>query len=160
MTAATSAAPEFSLHIDEWGRLVLTDANGQMHAGVSPVRAFPLTDPDHWMSIVDQRGTELACIPDPQKLPHATRETLFAALAKNEFIPVIERIADATTGEPAEWRVITNRGERTFVLKGDDDIRSLPDGRLIVTDSDGVRYLIPEVRKLDGHSRRVLERFV
>lgn len=160
MTAAASSAPAFTLRFDEWGALVLTDAAGQSHVGVHPVRAFPLSDPEHWLSIVDQRGSELACIRDPQTLPPATRETLLAALAKSEFIPVIERITDATSGEPAEWRVVTNRGERTFVLKGDDDIRTLADGRLIITDSDGVRYLIPEVRKLDGHSRRVLERFI
>jgi len=160
MTAATPSVPDFSLHFDEWGRLVLTNATGQACAGVSPVRAFPLSDPDHWLSICDQRGTELVTIADPQTLPQSTRETLFIALAKSEFMPVVERIIDATQGEPAEWRVITNRGERTFVLKGDDDIRTLSDGRLIITDSDGVRYLILEARKLDGHSRRVLERFI
>ncbi len=160
MTAPQTSVPKFSLHYDNWGRLVLTDADGQVHEGVTPVRAFPLSDPNHWLSIVNQRGTELACIPDPQQLPAATRETLLTALTRSEFIPVIERIIDATQGEPAEWRVVTDRGERTFVLKGDDDIRTLSDGRLIVTDSDGVRYLISEVRRLDSHSRRMLERFI
>ena len=73
---------------------------------------------------------------------------------------VIERLIDATHGEPAEWHVATNRGNRTFILKGEDDIRRLPDGRVVITDSDGLRYLILDPRKLDSHSRRTLERFM
>lgn len=160
MSAAITTTPQFDLHYDDWGRLVLVDADGKYHEGVTPVRSFPLSDPEHWISICDSSTRELICIANPQSLPAKTRETLNLALAKNEFIPIIERIVHATHGEPAEWQVETNRGPRTFVLKGEDDIRTLSDGRLIVTDSDGVRYFINNVRQLDGHSRRTLERFL
>lgn len=158
-TAVASAPPHFSLRFDAWGQLVLRDSSGQEHSPVNPVRAFPLSDPTHWVSVVDARGTELVCVPDIEQLPATTRDVLLEALSKNDFIPVIEHIEDATHGEPTQWHVRTDRGSRTFVLKGEDDIRTLPDGRLIITDSDGVRYLILSTRALDGHSRRILERF-
>ncbi len=156
----STATPKFELLIDDWGRLVLIDADGVRHAGVTPIRSFPLTDPAHWISIFDAKHNELVSIEDPQQLTSTTRDRLMAALAKTEFMPIIERLIDATHGEPAEWHVSTDRGNRTFILKGEDDIRRLPDGRVIVTDSDGMRYLIVDLRKLDAHSRRTLERFM
>ena len=161
MSATISdVTPKFELIEDEWGRLVLIDSDGERHAGVTPIRSFPLTDPAHWISIFDAQHNELVCIEEPQQLPAATRDKLFAALLKTEFMPVIERLIDATHGEPAEWQVATNRGDRTFILKGEDDIRRLPDGRVIVTDSDGLRYMIVDARTLDAHSRRTLDRFM
>lgn len=160
MSVPAITTPSFELHYDDWGRLVLVDADGRRHEGVTPIRSFPLSDPEHWISICDASNRELVCIANPQNLPTKTRETLTVALAKNEFMPIIQRIVHATHGEPAEWHVHTNRGERTFVLKGEDDIRVLHDGRLIVTDSDGVRYFLNDIRSLDAHSRRTLERFM
>jgi hypothetical protein len=156
---APSMTPKFDLLIDDWGRLVLVDAGGVRHEGVSPIRSFPLTHPDNWISVCDAKHNELVCIEEPHQLPSKTRDLLFSALSKTEFMPVIKRVVDATIGEPAEWQVETDRGNRTFVLKGEDDIRTLSDGRVIITDSDGLRYMIHDGQKLDAHSRRTLERF-
>ena len=156
---ASITPPTFNLFYDDWGKLVLVDAAGVRHEGVTPIRSFPLTHPENWICICDAKYHELVSIEEPSQLPAATRELLFRALAKTEFMPVISRLVDATIGEPAEWQVETNRGNRTFVLKSEDDIRALSDGRIVVTDSDGLRYMIADVQKLDAHSRRTLERF-
>ena len=54
--------PTFTLHRDNAGRLVLTDADDREHAGVLPVRAFPLTAPDESLAIVSAEGRELAWV--------------------------------------------------------------------------------------------------
>jgi len=156
---ASTQTPTFNLFYDDWGKLVLVDAAGVRHEGVAPIRSFPLTHPEHWICICDTKYHELVSIEDPSQLPSVIRELIFSALAKTEFMPIIQRLIDATVGEPAEWQVETNRGNRTFVLKGEDDIRTLSDGRIIATDSDGVRYMIEDTQQLDAHSRHTLERF-
>src|SRR5687767_12500535 len=52
------------LLLDSFGRLVLTDAQGIVHSGVVPVRAFPLSDAEHWIALCDGQGRELALIED------------------------------------------------------------------------------------------------
>ena len=49
---------DFQLERDAFGRLVLIDAQGERHAGVVPVRAFPLTAPSAGLSLVGSDGRE------------------------------------------------------------------------------------------------------
>lgn len=149
----------FGLQYDNWGQLVLIDAEGKRYIGVHCVRAFPLHDPDRWISIVDSAGRELACIEDPSKLPAKTRHLLEETLAKTVFLPLIRRVVRASEGEPSEWVVETDRGSATLVLTSEDDVRGLGDGRALLIDSEGVRYLIPKTSTMDAASRRILERF-
>jgi hypothetical protein len=46
------------------------------------------------------------------------------------------------------------------VLKAEDDVRRLGPNQALILDSSGVRYLIADIKGLDGPSRRVLERYV
>jgi len=150
----------FGLKHDEWGQLVLIDADGQRHAGVEPVRGFPLSDPDHWVSICDGEGREVASIEDVAALPEPVRRVLEDDLAAREFVPVIRRIVRVSTDtSPAEWEVDTDRGRTRFTVNTEDDVRRLGPDRALVVDAQGLRYLIPEMRTLDAHGRRLLERY-
>ena len=158
--------PQFGLNYDAWGRLVLIDSDGIRHAGVEPVRMFPLSNPQQWISICDSAGHELVCIENLKDLSAPARDVLVADLAKREFVPVIERIVKVSSdSEPAEWDVQTDRGPTRFLLKSEDDIRRLgphgeyPHGASIV-DAQGIRYLVPDTRVLDSASRRVLDLYV
>ncbi|MGD0382642.1 MAG: DUF1854 domain-containing protein, partial [Thermoguttaceae bacterium] len=63
------AARGFQLHRDAFDRLVLTDADGRILVGVEPVRAFPISSPQEWLSIVDAEGREVLCIREFGDLP-------------------------------------------------------------------------------------------
>ena len=41
--------------------------------GAEPVRAFPISDPQHWISIVDAEGHKIVLIEDVQTLPPAVQ---------------------------------------------------------------------------------------
>jgi hypothetical protein len=45
------------------------------------------------------------------------------------------------------------------VVDQEDHIRRLPDGRFLITDADGMRYLIPRAEELDAQSRKLLSPF-
>ncbi|HNJ84091.1 MAG TPA: DUF1854 domain-containing protein [Piscinibacter sp.] len=150
-----------NLSRDSHGRLVLQEADGTAHAGVVPVRAFPLTDPDGAISLVGSDGRERLWVADPAALPETARALLAEELARREFAPVIERLLDVSTfSTPSTWSVRTDRGDAQLVLKGEEDIRRLAGTALLITDSHGVGYRIADARALDKRSRRLLERFL
>jgi hypothetical protein len=149
----------FSLETDPFGRLVYAARDGTRHVGVELVRAFPLSDPEGWIIVVDADGREVAGIADPGTLPPSLREALRAAMARRELVPVLVRIRDVSAeAPPSEWDVDTDRGRTRFTLLSEDDLRRLGDDGLLIRDAQGMRYLVPALSRLDRASRRWLER--
>lgn len=150
----------FRLHRDSWQRLVLVDGDDRQHVGVEPVRAFPLSDADRWVSLCDAEGHELMCLESLSDLPAETRQLIEETLGRRDFLPTLQRIVSISAeSEPAEWQVETDHGPTQFVLASEDDVRTVSPNRLLVVDSHGIRYLVPDVESLDGFSRQVLERY-
>jgi hypothetical protein len=151
----------FQLTRDPHGRLLLTAPDGSVHAGVQPVRAFPLAAPAEGIALMGTDGHELVWIDRLNDLPEATRNLLEAELASREFMPEIRRLRQVSTfATPSTWTVETDRGETRFILKGEEDIRRLGVTALLISDSHGVQYLIRDLSKLDKTSRRLLDRFM
>jgi Domain of unknown function (DUF1854) len=152
---------DFTLTRNNFGRLVFTDAHGLAHEGVVPVRAFPLTAPDAGLSIVSADGHELAWVGSLSALASPERTLLEEELVSRDFAPTILAIkAVSTFSTPSNWTVATDRGDTDFVLKSEDDIRRLDDGRLLITGGHGVSFIVPDRLSLDRHSKRLLERFL
>jgi hypothetical protein len=146
---------------DDFGRLALIDAEGVRHESVEPVRGFPISDPDRWISICDAEGRELAFVEDLGTLPAETRAVLERDLARREFVPLIRRILSMPADtEPTQWEVETDRGTARFMLNTNDDVRRLSEKRALVIDSQGVRYLVDDLSQLDAASRKILERYL
>src|SRR5262249_19529792 len=143
------------------GRLVLTFTDGPRHVGVTPIRGFPISDPQHGLSMVDAEGREIVWIDDLAQLVPAVRATLEAELSHREFLPQIQRVLSVSLQtDPCEWEVETDRGPTRFVLKSEDDVRRLGNRRALITDAHGIRYYIPDTAALDRQSRRILERYL
>lgn len=146
---------------NEWGQLVLMRPDGTEHAGVEPVRCFPLTDPERSIAILDADGKELTNLPDLAVLNPAARETLQRELTDREFAPVIQRITTTSTpSPPCQWEVVTDRGVTSFQLESEDDIRRLGTAGAVIADSHGIRYKIPNISQLDSHSQRIIRRLI
>jgi hypothetical protein len=157
---AASALYPVRLHRDPKGQLVMTTVDGQTLAGIAPVRAFPISDPDRWISLCDENGQEIVRIDDISSLAGDVRKTIEQELSQREFVPVIRHIVSATHQEPSDWTVETDRGPTSFQLNNEDDVRRLDTDQASIVDSHGIRYLIKSVRKLDSGSRRILEHFL
>jgi len=151
----------FQLHLDAWGRLVLTETAGRQHLGVEAVRGFPISSPRHGISLIDSSGRELVWVESLDDLPEATRRLLEEELPRRELIPQLQRVVRVSgVSEPTEWDVETDRGATRFILNSEDDVRRLGEGRALLVDANGIRYLIPQLETLDPFSRRVLERYL
>ena len=150
-----------SLSRDSFGRLVLVDARGVAHEGVVPVRAFPISAAGEGLSLMSADGRELAWFDDLATLSPEFRSLLEEELASREFVPKITAIHEVSGfSMPSTWRIATDRGETELVLKGEEAIRRLPGGVLLIADSHGVQFLIRDPASLDRPSRRLLDRFL
>jgi hypothetical protein len=150
-----------SVRRDVHGQLVLTDDAGASHAGVLPVRAFPLSAPGDGVALMSADGHELAWFDTLAPLDSGSRAVIEGELARREFMPVIRSIRGVSSfSTPCEWDIDTDRGPTRFTLRSEDDIRRLSPQRLLVTDSHGIHYEVAELAGLDRPSRRILDRFL
>lgn len=144
---------------DAFGRLTLTLASGEEVKGVVPVRAWPLSAPGELISLVGSNGQEVLMLRTLEELPAESRTLIERALSRREFMPEISQVLAASNTEPSSWHVATDRGEARFVLPSEDNIRAVGEG-VILTDEHGVRYRIPDLRKLDKRSQKLISRHV
>jgi hypothetical protein len=152
---------DFHLARNAFGRLVFSRADGEVHEGIIPVRAFPIQAPESGISLVSAEGHELAWIDKLADLPDVERKLLEEELASREFIPEILSIRNVSSfATPSTWQVATNRGDTTFVLKGEDDIRRIGPATLLIADSHSIHFLVRDILALDKHSRKLLDRFL
>ena len=151
----------FTLERDRTSQLIVTDSQGRRHENVEPIRAFPISDPEHWISLCDPNGREILQVRDLSELSADQRTLLLSELTRREFVPVIRRIESISSlAEPCEWFVVTDRGPTSFVLNSDEHVRKLGQDRALILDSHGLRYLVPDAKQLDAHSRRLLSRYL
>jgi hypothetical protein len=151
----------FELTRNPFGRLVLTTTEGVVHEGVSPVRAFPVQAPEDGISLLNSDGKEVAWIDRIADLPAAIGALVSEELSGREFMPEISRINSVTSfATPCTWSVQTDRGDTEFVLRGEEDIRRLTIDTLLISDIHGIHYLIRDLRELDKHSKKIIDRFL
>jgi hypothetical protein len=152
---------EIQIERDSWGRLVISLGDGKTHVGIEPVRCFPISDPDKSIALIDAEGHELITLPSLDSLNPSARALVESELAAREFVPVIRRIITATHPyPPCIWSVETDRGETRFQIESEDDIRKLGSQRIMIADSNGIRYSIPDIPQLDAASQRIVRRLV
>jgi len=153
--------PDYQLERNSYGHLVLTSLDGQTHDNVVPVRAFPLAAPNQGVALVSSDGSEIAWIEKLDDLPEAMRGLVNEELSQREFVPTINRMKRVSSfATPSTWFVETDRGDTSFVLRGEEDIRHLGQNALLIADSHGIQYLINDLMSLDKASRRLLDRFL
>ena len=155
------AFEDFKLIRNPTGQLQLTTRSNEVHNGVYPVRAFPISAANEGLSLMSREGHELAWISQLSELPEDIHALISVELTQREFMPEIHRIMLVSSfATPSTWQLMTNRGETTLTLKSEDHIRRLTQTSLLISDSHGIDFLIPEIEQLDKHSRKLLDRFL
>ncbi len=145
---------------DTLGRLVFEDAQGNIHVGVYPVRAFPITALNDGIGIMNQSGKEVFWYPDASNIPAAEMKLIQEELEAREFMPVIQKITKVSTfATPSIWDIETDRGPTRIRLKGEEDIRRIAGNTLLIADSNGLQFLIKDATQLDKVSKKLLDRF-
>ena len=132
--------------------------DGSVHAPVEPVRIFPLTQPNQYISLLDAHKNELGLIEDVNQLAKADQTVLAEELEKCYFMPKITKIhsLEGRFGV-TQWETETDSGSVFFDLRSRNDITTLDGGRVLIKDIDGNRYEIANYHQLDPKSIALLE---
>ena len=138
--------------------LIVELPDGTSYTNVEPIRSFPLTDSNKYISLLDDEGKEIGIIRDIKHLPRESAKVLRSELQKRYFMPKITKIHQLE-GEfgVTQWVVETNRGPVTFGMRTRYDVVSLENGRVFIKDVDGNRYEIENYHRLDPESITLLE---
>ena len=142
---------------DDRGRLILRDTHGREYSDIRPIRMFPISDPEGWISICDSRYNELLCIENIEAIPTESRHLFREELNRCMFTPLIREITQsAPVGHNVRLFIVTDRGA-TDIVVDTEDIYRLSENRILIKDLSGIRYLIPDWRQISAHTRKILD---
>ncbi|RKY00056.1 hypothetical protein DRP77_12210 [Candidatus Poribacteria bacterium] len=145
----------------ERGRLC-AEIDGRVYRGVTPARLFPLSEPDGWISVLDEEGEEIGILKSLKGMDDGSRRLLVEELRKRYIMPVVKRFLSCRERfEVVEWEVETDRGVKKFLLRNpEENVKRPYPISLILVDVDGNRYYVPDIRKLDRKSLELIERYL
>jgi hypothetical protein len=125
---------------------------------VRPLRAFPLSAPDVNVVLIDGEDNELGMIRDLKALDADSYEVLRAELELAYLFTKVREIRWVRSRfGVTTWSLETDRGARTAHVKERSDIRTMPDGRTVLTDVHGIQYEIPPPDQLDERTRGYID---
>jgi len=141
------------------GSLCLTIAGDPIWSDVQVLRAAPLSDPDHYISVLDSDGNEIVLIDDPSQLDVETRRVLDEEMERRYLTLNVLRVHSARSESGVcHFDLETDRGRREVVVPNIyESARRLCGGRLLVVDVDGNRIEFPATTALDKRSATLLE---
>ena len=147
--------------------LEITKPSGEVEffERIVPVRAFPITSPDHFISIREPdtqlggRGAEIGMIETLDAFPPETAALISDELGRRYFTPTIKKIHGFREKFGyCYWDVTTTAGRVEFIMNNPtSNIRTLEDGRVFMYDIDSNCFTIEDPKKLDKHSYKKVE---
>jgi hypothetical protein len=142
--------------------LRLTLEGDRSYLQVKVARAFPLSDPHDWICYADGKDKQIVIVQDLRRLDVESRRLTEAELHRRYFVPMVEQVLEIRDEfGVVHWKVITDRGPREFVIRNiRENVQEIDDGRRLVTDAEGNRFLLPHPDTMDPASRRLVERYV
>lgn len=147
--------------------LTLTNEDGsdEFFERVLPIRSFPITEPEEFISIREPetkdkgKGDEIGMIRRMSDFPEDVQALLREELSRRYFTPEILKIFSVKEKFGySYWEVQTSSGKISFVMTTpSSNIRTLEDGRVFIHDIDGNCFAITDPTRLDKASFRHIE---
>ncbi len=138
--------------------VTLTLSDGTVYDRLEPRRLFPISRENEYITLLDEKGVEIAVIRNITDLNFDSASAVRFGLDDYYLIPHITRIISKQEKYGTlRWTVETDRGIKSFDIRNrNHDIRVFKDGKVRVRDADDNRYTIDDYRKLDPASRAKL----
>lgn len=142
-------------------RMTLEDYGSWMR--VEAVQTYPFSAPGQLISIRDALHAdtpEIGLIENLADLREEDRAIVAEELNRRYVFPKVKRIVSVRESYGTlEWKVETDRGERTFTMRDvHHSIRSLGGNDYLLMDIDECRYRIPDLLALDKRSHDLFDK--
>ena len=140
-------------------RVSVTLPDGTLLSPLEPRCLFPLSNPEHYISLLEDGKKEVALIRDLSALDADSIAAIHDCLGEYYLIPKILHVLSVKDQYGSlVWVTETDRGPVTFRIKDrHNDIKFFSDrNRLLVRDSNDNRYEIPNTEALDAKTHHLL----
>src|SRR5260221_10300443 len=116
--------------------LRLTVEGDRSYPKVGILRAFPLAEPNRYLSVRDGENKEAGLIVNPAELSVESRELVEEDLARRYLVPVVKRIVSVKERfGTVDWTVETDRGLCCFTTRNlRESVQRPAPGRIILND--------------------------
>ncbi len=143
-------------HADGKPRLIIE--NDRCYLSVKAIYAAPLSYPNHYISLIDEKGEEITMIRSVDALDEETRIVILKELSRRYCGALIQKIHSIRSEFGVSyWDVQTDRGRREFVVEENpNQFIWLSDTRLLILDVDSNRFEIPDYTRLDARSAKLM----
>ena len=140
--------------------LRLTVEEDRSYLKVSVLRAFPLSEPNRFLSVRDSANKEIGLIANPADLGAENRKLVEEELERRYLVPAVTRVIAAKERfGTVDWTIETDRGLcRVTTRNLRENVQRPAPGRIILNDVDGNRYDIRNVGELSRESQELLFR--
>ena len=138
-------------------RLTLKD--GTVIEDLEPRRLFPFSDPNMYITLLDEKEKEVGFVRDLTEIDDDSRKALEECFAEYYMIPKISALLESVDKFGSlNWVVETDRGRVAFQIRNrHSDIKQMGrSNRVIIRDANDNRYEIPDYTALDAHSKHLL----
>ncbi|MDO4398401.1 MAG: DUF1854 domain-containing protein [Oscillospiraceae bacterium] len=121
-------------------------------------RLFPVTGLRRYIALVDKDGEAIAVIRNIDELLPESKKVVEDCLNEYYMIPRIKRFIEMSEKFAIwMWTAETDRGVCTFEIRNHlTAVKPLYDGRVLIKDANDNRYEIPDIKKLDKKSLKML----
>lgn len=139
--------------------LRLTIESDRSYIKVRVVCAAPLSQPDRYICLLDEKNEVICTVEDPIDLDAVSQRIVKEEIEQRYMTAVIKRV-DSLRSEfgVSYWEVQTDRGDREFVVRNvSENAQWITDRRLLLLDVDGNRFEISNLEVLDKKSRGLIE---
>lgn len=155
----TSSNAQF--HVTEGGLLAL-QTNGSYYPCVYVHCSFPHTNRTSFLSIRDGDQLEIGMIRNLEDMDADTAKLLERQLQIRYYAPVITRLLHVKEEFGySYWEAETDSGICRFTVHGaGGQVKTVTPVRLLITDVDGNRFIIPDYTALTDKEFRMIEMFI
>ena len=145
--------------------LIHEDGTREFFERVVPVRAFPISDPNDYISIREPdskdkgKGLEIGMITTITDVSPAAQELINAELERRYFTPELLKIYSVTEKFGYQnFEAETSAGRISFVVVNPySNFRTLEDHRVLISDIDGNAFMIKDPEHFDKASLKKIE---
>jgi len=139
--------------------LRMTVADQYSVVQIEPRWAAPLSHPGQLLGLMNSKGEEVLLLPTVESLSAVNQEVIQRELDRRYLTSTVHKIVSAKVEFGATyWTVITERGQRDFVVQSlQENAQWLGERQLVFVDIDHNRFEVPDIDKLDPQSRKFID---